>query len=127
MTATATDDPAVNPVRARLLLALAALITVPGIVVRITAPDIPHPAEALVFGLSIVGAAFVLSWAAEAAQLDISAGLAIALLALIAVLPEYAVDFVFANKAGTRSRSSAAGASRSAARPPRRARWPWPT
>jgi len=83
-----------------LLLALAALITVPGIVVRITAPDLPHPAEALVYGLSIVGAAFVLSWAAEAAQLDISAGLAIALLALIAVLPEYAVDFVFANKAG---------------------------
>ena len=100
MTATATDDPAVNPVRARLLLVLAALITVPGLVVRITAPDIPHPAEALLFGLSIVGAAFVLSWAAEAAQLDISAGLAIALLALIAVLPEYAVDFVFAWQGG---------------------------
>jgi cation:H+ antiporter len=34
------------------------------------------------------------------AQLDISAGLAIALLAFIAVLPEYAVDMVFAFKAG---------------------------
>jgi cation:H+ antiporter len=34
------------------------------------------------------------------AQVDISAGLAIALLAFIAVLPEYAVDFVFASKAG---------------------------
>ena len=34
------------------------------------------------------------------AQLDISAGLAIAILALIAVLPEYAVDFVFASKGG---------------------------
>src|SRR4029434_2549707 len=34
------------------------------------------------------------------AQLDISAGLALALLALIAVLPEYAVDFVFAWKGG---------------------------
>ncbi|MGH3938959.1 MAG: sodium:proton exchanger, partial [Pseudonocardiaceae bacterium] len=42
----------------------------------------------------------VLSWAAEAAQVDISAGLAIALLALLAVLPEYAVDFVFAYQAG---------------------------
>jgi cation:H+ antiporter len=52
------------------------------------------------FGLAIVGAAFLLSWAAEVAQLDISAGLAIALLALIAVLPEYAVDFVFASKGG---------------------------
>jgi cation:H+ antiporter len=100
VTATATDEHAVNPVRARWLLALAAVITVPGIVLRITSSDIPHPAEALLFGLAIVGAAFVLSWGAEAAQLDISAGLAIALLALIAVLPEYAVDFVFADKAG---------------------------
>src|SRR5918999_1349997 len=44
------------------------------------------PAEALLFGLAIVGAAFAISWAAETAQLDISAGLAIAILALIAVL-----------------------------------------
>ena len=42
----------------------------------------------------------MLSWAAEVAQLDISAGLAIAVLAFIAVLPEYAVDLVFAFKAG---------------------------
>ena len=38
--------------------------------------------------------------AAEAAQLDISAGLAIAVLAFIAVLPEYAVDFVLAFQGG---------------------------
>ncbi len=67
---------------------------------RFTHPEISHPLEALLFGLAIVGAAFMLSWAAEVAQLDISAGLAIALLALIAVLPEYAVDFVFARKGG---------------------------
>jgi cation:H+ antiporter len=54
----------------------------------------------LLFGLAIVGAAFAISWAAETAQLDISAGLAIAILALIAVLPEYAVDFVFASQGG---------------------------
>ncbi|MDN5750694.1 MAG: sodium:proton exchanger, partial [Pseudonocardia sp.] len=35
-----------------------------------------------------------------AAQVDISAGAAIALLALLAVLPEYAVDFVFTYQAG---------------------------
>jgi cation:H+ antiporter len=81
-------------------LVLAALVTVPAIALRVTSPDIPHPAEAVLFGLAIVGAAFILSWGAEAAQVDISAGLAVALLALIAVLPEYAVDFVFANKAG---------------------------
>ena len=37
---------------------------------------------------------------AEALQLDVSQGLALAVLALIAVLPEYAVDFTFAAKAG---------------------------
>ena len=42
----------------------------------------------------------MLAWGAEVIQLDISAGLALALLALIAVLPEYAVDFVFTWKAG---------------------------
>ena len=67
---------------------------------RFTHPEISHPLEAFLFGLAIVGAAFMLSWAAEVAQLDISAGLAIAILALIAVLPEYAVDFVFAQKGG---------------------------
>jgi cation:H+ antiporter len=64
-------------------------------------PELPAPLAALVFGIAIVGAAFVLSWAAEAAQVDISAGLALALLALLAVLPEYAVDFVFSQEAGT--------------------------
>src|SRR5262245_66515962 len=42
----------------------------------------------------------MLSWAAELAQLDIPQALAIALLALIAVLPEYAVDMYFAWEAG---------------------------
>ena len=81
-------------------MTMAALLTLPALVVRFTHPDLPHPLEALLFGLAIVGAAFLLSWAAEVAQLDISAGLAIAVLALIAVLPEYAVDFVFAWKGG---------------------------
>jgi cation:H+ antiporter len=63
-------------------------------------PDLGAPLAALVFGVAIIGAAFLLSWAAEAAQVDISAGLALALLALLAVLPEYAVDFVFTFQAG---------------------------
>jgi cation:H+ antiporter len=63
-------------------------------------PELAPPLAALVYGVAIVGAAFVLSWAAEAAQVDISAGLALAVLALLAVLPEYAVDFVFSWDAG---------------------------
>ena len=49
---------------------------------------------------AILGSAFLLAWAAEVLQLDISQGLALTVLALIAVLPEYAVDFAFAYKAG---------------------------
>ncbi|MFC0106298.1 sodium:proton exchanger [Kibdelosporangium aridum] len=63
-------------------------------------PDLPAAIAVLIFGAAIIGAAFLLSWAAEAAQVDISAGLAIALLAIVAVLPEYAVDLVFTYQAG---------------------------
>jgi cation:H+ antiporter len=56
--------------------------------------------QALSAGVAIFGAAFMLSWAAELAQLEMSQALALALLALIAVLPEYAVDMYFAWMAG---------------------------
>ena len=86
----------------RLKIALAAAVAVPALVLRIGQF---HPAPllaVLAFGASVVAAAFLLAWAAEAAQLDISASLATALLALIAVLPEYAVDLYFAYAAGHR-------------------------
>jgi cation:H+ antiporter len=97
---TAADLDDVHPGRHLTSIFLAFLITLPGIVARLGNFELSHPLAALLFGLSIVGAAFMLSWAAEVAQLDISAGLAIAVLAFIAVLPEYAVDLVFAWKAG---------------------------
>lgn len=56
--------------------------------------------ESALSGLAILGAAFLLSWAAELFQIEVSQALALALLALIAVLPEYAVDAVFAYEAG---------------------------
>jgi cation:H+ antiporter len=90
----------VHPGRQRTALAAAALATVPAFLVRFGGLDSSHALEAMFFGLAIVGAAFAISWAAETAQLDISAGLAIAILALIAVLPEYAVDFVFTSQGG---------------------------
>jgi cation:H+ antiporter len=101
VTSTADDLRDVRPRRQQVSLALAVLATVPALVARIAPGSLDHPIEALIYGGAIVGAAFLLSWAAEAAQLDISAGLAIAVLAFIAVLPEYAVDVVFAGKAGS--------------------------
>lgn len=91
---------------ARVPLPLAVVATLPGLLLGgatslgLPHPELPAPAAAAVFGLAIIGAAFLLSWAAEAAQVDIAAGLALAVLALLAVLPEYAVDFVFSRQAG---------------------------
>jgi cation:H+ antiporter len=87
-----------------LLLAVAACI--PGAYLGLAElfhlghPELAPPLLALTYGVAVIGAAFVLAWAAEAAQLDVSASLAIGVLALIAVLPEYAVGFVFAWKGG---------------------------
>lgn len=100
---TTTEDDVhqdVHPRRQQWALGVAAVTTLPGIVLRLSDAHLSDPVLALLFGLAIVGAAFLLSWAAEVAQLDISAGLAIALLAFIAVLPEYAVDLVFAIQGG---------------------------
>jgi cation:H+ antiporter len=89
-----------RPGKQRLSFGLAVAVTVPGLVMRLTGAHGNPAVEAVLFGLAIVGAAFLLSWAAEVAQLDVSRGLAIAVLAFIAVLPEYAVDLVFAWKGG---------------------------
>ena len=110
---TADDLRDVRPGRQRVSMVLAVLVTLPSLALRFGELGFSHPIEALLYGLAIVGAAFMLSWGAEAAQLDVSAGLAIALLAFVAVLPEYAVDLVFAFKAG-----SAVGAYGPACRPP---------
>jgi cation:H+ antiporter len=83
-----------------IIIALMALLALPGIVLRLGGIH-PEPVlGAFIFGLSILAAAFLLSWAAETAELDISQGLALAIIAIIAVLPEYAVDFILAWKAG---------------------------
>ncbi len=64
-------------------------------------PVLGHaPTAVIIFGIGIVAGAFLLSWAAEVAQIDISASLAIAVLALVAVLPEYLIEFVLARDAG---------------------------
>ncbi len=87
-------------------LVVAIAMTVPGALLglgellHLGVPVLAPWAQAVLFGGAVIGAAFGLAWAAEAAQLDVSASLAIGVLALIAVLPEYAVGFVFAWKGG---------------------------
>jgi cation:H+ antiporter len=78
------------------LIGLAVLAMAPGVVLYLGGFDAPDPIRALLFGITIIGAAFLLSWAAEVVQMDFSQSLALALLALIAILPEYIVDATFA-------------------------------
>lgn len=80
-------------------LIVTVLASIPGFYLGASHTHVAPLAGSLLFGVAIFAAAFILSWAAEAAQMDISESLAVAILALVAVLPEYAVDFVFTWKA----------------------------
>ena len=77
-----------------------ALLSWPAATLRLGVWSAAQPVETVLYGLAIVSAAFLLTWCAEAAERDIPRTLALAGLALIAVLPEYAVDVLFAWKAG---------------------------
>jgi cation:H+ antiporter len=58
------------------------------------------PWEPLLPGIAIFASAYLLSWAAEVAEVDIPPALALGLLSLVAVAPEYAVDIYFAWQGG---------------------------
>ena len=81
-------------------IAVAVLVALPALILRLSGTHLPAGPAILVFGAAVVACAFLLVWAAEAAHHDISGSLATALLAVIAVLPEYAVDLFFAWSAG---------------------------
>ena len=91
-----------QPPSARSLFAVAGALIVAGqwMVLRATGAHFDPHWTALLAGAGIFGAAFLLSWGAEVAQLDIPQALALAFLALVAVLPEYTVDIYFAWEAG---------------------------
>jgi cation:H+ antiporter len=101
---TTTDrDVAGSAVSSRALfrsLAIVAVVISPAAVLRVLAVQ-PTPILGLItYGAAVVAASFVLAWAAEAAQIDVSGSLAVAVLGVIAVLPEYAVDLYYAYTAG---------------------------
>jgi len=86
------------------LVALAAVVglTLPWLALRGLGfvPSTPVAVVILVSGVAVIGAAFVLTWAAETAEMDVPRSFALAVLAIIAVAPEYAVDALFAWEAG---------------------------
>ena len=88
------------PLIAFTLLGIPSIILGAPILWGVHLVDMPPILALLLFGAGIVAGAFLISWAAEVAQLDVSGSLAIAVLALIAILPEYVIEFTLAREAG---------------------------
>jgi len=87
-----------------LLALLAAFVcTVPWVLIWATgsAHSLGSGATVLVSGVGVLGASFLLAWGAETAEKDVPQALAIAVLAVLAVAPEYAVDALYAWTAGS--------------------------
>lgn len=61
----------------------------------------PPLAVVLIAGASVLSAAFVLTWTVDAAERDVPAVLALSVLALIGILPEFAIDATYAWSAAT--------------------------
>lgn len=81
-------------------------MTLPGVGLRFLHPDVSPLLVALLSGMAILGASFLLTWACEVAQMDIPQAVAVAVVAFIAVLPEYAVDMYFTWMAGQHPESA---------------------
>jgi cation:H+ antiporter len=83
-----------------MLVAVAVLAAIPALALRLTGAKIGPIGETAAYGVAILSAGFLLSWGAEAAERHVSQGLIIAVVALVTVLPEYAVDLYYAFQAG---------------------------
>jgi len=94
-----------------LSILIATVVTFPGFYQRIsgiTHSVLLNPSNnvtnvfliTILAGVAILSAAFILVWACDVVQKDIPQTLAIAIVALIAVLPEYAVTMYFTWEAG---------------------------
>jgi cation:H+ antiporter len=73
-----------------------AACTVPGLLIRLSGAHVPPPLGIVAFGGAVMAAAFMLAAAAEAAEIDVSPGMAVAGVAFVAVLPEYVIEVYFA-------------------------------
>ncbi len=79
---------------------LAVLLTAGWVVAGLLGVGMDILTTVAVSGLAVLGASFLLAWGAETAEKDVPRAFAIAVLAVLAVAPEYAVDALFAWNAG---------------------------
>lgn len=86
-------------------IVVAFIMTLPGVIGQFVALKYLEKEQpllgSLLWGLAVIGATFLLSWGVEAAQEDVPKALAFSALALLAVLPEYSIDFALTYRAGT--------------------------
>ena len=90
-------------------IAVAVSVTLPAIYVRLAAVRLAPLTTTTIFFIALLSAGLLLSWGVEAAEKHVARGLAIAVLALITVLPEYAVDIYYSYQAGNNPGSDYVG------------------
>jgi cation:H+ antiporter len=72
-----------------------------GLFARAASSSLSAPLALLGLGAGLVGASLLLSWAADAAEVEVSGGLVLAAVAFVTVLPELVVEVHFAYKQQT--------------------------
>jgi cation:H+ antiporter len=77
-------------------LAFAAGCACFGLVVHFAGSSLPAGLATIGLGIGLVGAAFMLAWAADAGEAVFSGGLVLAVIALVALLPEFIIEVRFA-------------------------------
>jgi cation:H+ antiporter len=77
-------------------LGIAAGCALGGMVVQLSGHLLPVQLAALGLGVGLIGAAFMLAWAADAGEAVFSGGLVLAAVALVGVLPEFIIEVHFA-------------------------------
>lgn len=90
-------------------IAVAVSVTIPAIYVRLSAVHLEPLTTTIIFFIALLSAGLLLSWGVEAGEKHVARGLAIAVLALITVLPEYAVDIYYSYQAGNHPGSDYVG------------------
>jgi len=98
----------VSSLRHPVVAVAAALgLTVPWVGIQLTGTHLGNGQTVAVSGLAVLGSSFLLAWAAETAEKDVPRAFAIAVLAILAVAPEYAVDALYAWNAGSQAGTDA--------------------
>ena len=95
-------------IRHPLTAVFAALaLTLPWVAIWATGGHFAPLPTVAISGIAVLGASFLLAWGAETAEKDVPRAFAIAVLAVLAVAPEYAVDALYAWTAGANAGTEA--------------------